>query len=165
MNDKKKVDPLRLGAVIAFTLAIIGLVFGIFAFVAMDMASAKIESSMDGVFTFMKHNETNVAMFGGMSLRIGKYVGDGLLKKAVEEKDEETAAKIKKIFPKEDIEEYEVEDIKKSLGEIQGVLVSESQRCIGNYKWLVLLGFIFGFGIIGFIAGILGGKFYNLLTS
>jgi hypothetical protein len=161
MDKSKKVNPRRLGIVMAITLALIGFIIGIFGYFGMGVASAKMESSINSVFKFMKHSETNLAMFGGMTLRIGKYVGDGMLKKAHEKNDQKSIDKIKKIFPKDDIEEYEIEDITAGLDGIQGVLVSQLQHCLGITKWLLLVGLSLGLAIFGFVIGFLGGVFYN----
>jgi len=161
MDKSKKVNPIRLGIVMAITLALIGFIVGIFGFFGMNMASAKMESSIDSVFTFLKHSETNMAMFGGMTLRIGKYVGDGMLKKAIKKNDQKSIQEIKKIFPKEDIEEYEIEDIKSGLDGIQGVLVPHLKNCLGSFKWLLLIGLTLGLAVFGFLIGLLGGIFYN----
>ena len=69
MNNGK-VRPVKLGITIAATAAVIGIIFGIFGFFAMNIANEKVESSLDSVFTFMKASDTNIAMFGGMTTRM-----------------------------------------------------------------------------------------------
>ncbi len=165
MNSLKKVNPLRLGLAIAITMAIIGFVLGIFGFFGMNMASAKVEASMDDVFTFMKHSDTSIAMFGGMTLRIGKYVGDGCLTKAETRNDRKAIRTIKTIFPKADIEEYDIEDIKTGLDGIQGFLVPRLKKTLGCVRWWMLFGLPLGLALFGFLVGILGGRIYNILDK
>jgi hypothetical protein len=165
MNNLKKVNPLRLGIAIALTLAILGFVVGIFGFFGMSMASAKMEASVDGVFTFMKHSETNIAMFGGMTLRIGKYIGDGCLKNAQEKGEDACVQDIKNIFPKDDIEEYDVEDIEAGLKGIQSYMVPRLKKSFSCLRWWVLFGFPLILALFGFIVGILGGRIYNRLDK
>jgi hypothetical protein len=163
MNNVKRVNPLRLGTAIALTLAILGFILGIFGFIGMSMASTNMETSVDGVFTFMKHSETNIAMFGGMTLRIGKYMGDSCLKHAEKCGDESRVRDIKQIFPKDDIEEYDIEDIKAGLNGIQAFVVPRLMKSISSLRWWVLFGFPLILALFGFIAGILGGRIYNRL--
>ena len=158
MNNLKKVNPLRLGIAIALTLAILGFVVGIFGFFGITMASAKMETSVDGVFTFMNHSETNIAMFGGMTLRIGKYMGDSCLKHAEKCGDESRVRDIKKIFPKEDIE-----DIEAGLNGLQAYLVPRLKKSFSCLRWWVLFGFPLILALFGFFVGILGGRIYNRL--
>lgn len=165
MTNEKKINPLRLGIAIALTLAIIGFVLGIFGFMGMSMASARMETSVDGVFTFMKHSETNIAMFGGMTLRIGKYVGDNCLKNALDRGDEACVQDVKKIFPKDDIEEYDVEDIKAGLNGIQGFLVPRMKKSLSCLRWWILFGLPLALAIFGFFFGILGGRIYNRMDK
>jgi len=165
MSDVKKVNPLRLGVALALTLALIGFVLGIFGFLGLSMGSARMEASVDGVFTFMKHSETNIAMFGGMTLRIGKYVGDSCLKKAEQKGDQDCVKGIKKIFPKDDIEEYDVDDIKAGLDGIQNYLVPGLKKSLSCARWWILFGLPLGLALFGFFLGILGGRIYNWLDK
>ena len=165
MNDVKKVNPLRLGIAVALTMAIIGLVVGVFGFAGMSMASAEMESSINGIFTFMKHSETNIAMFGGMTLRIGKYVGDNCLKKAEDRGDEACVKDVKKIFPKDDIEEYDVEDIEAGLDGIKYFLIPRLKKSLSCLRWWILFGLPLALALFGFFIGILGGRIYNRLDK
>ncbi len=190
MKDEK-VKPVKLGITIAVTAALIGLIMGVFGFFAMNMASDKAESTIDSVFTFMKASDTNVAMFGGMTVRIAKYAGDSILEKAKKEKREETIKTINGLFPlaveeesddensgkeakktegkKEvefkDIDEYEPEDIKKALNGIQNITVPLIKKNIACLKTMLLFALPFIFAFFGFFVGLLGGKFYNMFNK
>ena len=192
MNNGK-VKPVKLGISIAATAAIIGLIFGVFGFFAMNIASEKAESSIDSVFTFMKASDTNVAMFGGMTTRIAKYAGDSILEKAKKEKCEETIKTINELFPIavpeetegeeetgeqkkvnkvgdnevefKNIDEYEPEDIIKVLNGIQGITVPLIKKNIACIKTMMLFALPFIFAFLGFFIGLIGGKFYNIFNK
>jgi hypothetical protein len=165
MSELKRVKPLRLGIALALALAIIGFVLGIFGFVGLSASSAKMEASVDSVFTFMKHSDTNIAMFGGMTLRIGKYVGDKCLKKAEQTGDEAGVKEIRKIFPKDDIEEYDIEDIRSGLDGMRDTLLPGLKKSLHCVRWWILFGLPLGLALFGFSLGILGGRIYNWLEK
>jgi len=138
------VDTMRLAKILGVTFALFGLLIGIAGFVGLTIAKGVAKGAMGSAFTFMKNDIGE--QWGGMTVSLSKDIAKY---NGVEQ------AKLKKMFP--DGNE------KVAITEINSALNIFISNLFGLFRVAILIVAPIKLGIIGFIAGWIGGTVYNKL--